>query len=47
GLLAVQFVLLHKNPQRDLYKPFALTNTAAAGITSATALRNYGLPRMR
>ena len=48
GVVLLEALLLRKNRERDhLYKPFAITNLAAAGIIAATAARNYTLPRAR
>ena len=45
GALAMQAILIKKTPKGHLYKPFAIANAAAAGVTVGTALHNYGLDR--
>lgn len=44
GALLVQALLIKKNPDRKLYKPFAITNAVVAGVTAGTAFRNYNVP---
>jgi len=41
GMLLLQAILIKRNPDRNLYKPFAVTNTVLAGITLGTSVRNY------
>jgi hypothetical protein len=45
GMLLLQAILIKRNPDRNLYRPFALTNGIIAGVTAGTALRNYQTPR--
>lgn len=45
GFVLLEAILLKKMPGRGLYKPFALTNMTAAGVVSASAVRNYRIPR--
>jgi hypothetical protein len=45
GFLLLEVILLKKAPDRNLYKPFAITNLVAAGVVAAMAARNYSIPR--
>lgn len=45
GFLLLQVILIKKMPDQNLYRPFAITNAAAAGFTVVTATRNYTQPR--
>lgn len=45
GFVALQLILLKKTPECDLYKPFAISTAAAAGVTGLVAARNYTMPR--
>jgi len=44
GMLLLQAILIKRNPGRNLYRPFALTNGIIAGVTAGTAFRNYQAP---
>lgn len=43
GFVLLEVVLLKKSKEPRLYKPFAITNIAAAGVIAATTVRNYTL----
>jgi hypothetical protein len=45
GMLLLQAILIKRNPDRNLYRPFALTNGIIAGVTAGAAFRNYQTPR--
>lgn len=45
GMLLLQAILIKRNPDRNLYRPFALTNGIIAGVTAGAAFRNYQAPR--
>ena len=45
GMLLLQSILIKRNPDRNLYRPFALTNGIIAGVTAGAAFRNYQEPR--
>lgn len=40
GLLGMQLWMIHKKPEKNLYKGFSLVNSAAAGALSAVAASN-------
>jgi hypothetical protein len=44
GMLLLQAILIKRNPDRNLYRPFALTNGIIAGVTAGAAFRNYQTP---
>ena len=41
GLLLLQVILIKKMPDRNFYRPFAITTAATAGFTAVIATRNY------
>jgi hypothetical protein len=45
GMLLLQAILIKRHPERNLYRPFALTNGIIAGVTAGVAFRNYQAPR--
>ena len=45
GLALLQVLVVKKRPDRNLYRTFAITNSALAGATSFTAVCNYGVRR--
>jgi hypothetical protein len=45
GFLLLQRILIKRMPESHLEKPFAITNTLAAGAVAVTAARNYRIPR--
>ncbi len=44
GFVAFQGWMIHRSPDKNLYKHFTFANTAAAGGLGALAVRNYGIP---
>jgi len=44
GMLLLQAILIKRNPDRNLYRPFALTNGIIAGVSAGAAFRNYQAP---
>jgi hypothetical protein len=45
GMLLAQLILTRKMPDSALYRPLGILNFSAAGVVSATALRNSRLRR--
>ena len=45
GFLLLEAVLLRKLPEERLEQPFMVINSAAAAAVTATAVRNYRIPR--
>jgi len=45
GTLLAQFLAARKKPESGLYQPLSILNFGAAGLVSATAVRNYQQPR--
>jgi len=45
GTLLAQFLAARKKPDDNLYRPLTMLNFGAAGLVSATAVRNYYQPR--
>jgi hypothetical protein len=45
GLIGVQRLLLRGQPNRTMSRIFAIVNFGSASMTTATAMRNYGVAR--
>jgi hypothetical protein len=45
GLVGVEYLLARRRPGRTFYKVTSIVNFGSASVTTATAIRNYGIAR--